>query len=190
MKKLTIASLVGGIIIFIWQTLSWAVLNLHHSSQEYTPTQDSIMAFLNSQFSEDGSYLMPNYPKGTSREEMEKTMSSREGKPWMQIQYHKALHVNMGANIAMGLVNDIVIVGLLCWILMKMKDSGFGKIFMASLITGIIVFLNSPFTMHIWYPKADLSVHFLDAVISFGLCGLWLGWYLGRSVLPRADNLT
>jgi hypothetical protein len=36
MKKLVIGSLVGGIIIFIWQTLSWAMLNLHHASQEYT----------------------------------------------------------------------------------------------------------------------------------------------------------
>ena len=178
MKKLIIASIVGGIIIFIWQTLSWTVTNLHHASQEYTPKQDTIMAFMNEQFTEDGAYLLPSYPKGTSYEEMQKTMGSREGKPWMQIQYHKALNVNMGANIAGGLVTDIIIVALLCWILMKMTGAGFGKIFMATLIMGIIVFLNSPFTIHIWYPKADLSAHFMDAVISFGLCGLWLGWYL------------
>jgi hypothetical protein len=178
MKKHFIASLVGGIIIFIWQTLSWTVLYLHHSSQEYTPKQDSIMAFMNAQFSENGSYLLPSYPKGTSYEEMEKTMSSRAGKPWMQIQYHKELNVNMGVNIIRGLLTDIVIVALLCWILMKMTDSGFGKIFMACLITGIIVFLNSPYTIHIWYPKADLNAHFMDAVLSWGLCGLWLGWYL------------
>ena len=185
MKKLVITSIVGGIIIFIWQTLSWTVLNLHHSSQEYTPKQDSIMAFLNEQFSEDGAYLLPNYPKGTSYEEMKKTMSSRDGKPWMQIQYHKALNVNMGANIATGMINDIIIVALLSWILMKMKGSGFGKIFMATLITGIIVFLNSPFTIHIWYPKADLSAHFWDAFISFGFCGLWLGWYLQPKNMPQ-----
>ena len=178
MKKLVIASIVGGIIIFIWQTLSWAALNLHHASQEYTPKQDSIMAFLNEQFSDDGSYLMPTYPKGTTRDEMEKTMKSREGKPWMQIQYHKALNVNMRANILEGLINDIVIVALVCWILMKMTDAGFGKIFMACLIIGIIVFLNSPLTIHIWYPKSDIGAHFMDSVVSWGLCGLWLGWYL------------
>jgi hypothetical protein len=178
MKKHFIASLVGGIIIFIWQTLSWTVLNLHHASQEYTPHQDSIMAFLNTQFSENGSYLLPSYPKGTSHEEVVKTMNSRAGKPWMQIQYHKELNVNMGVNILRGLLTDIVIVAMLCWILMKMTDSGFGKIFMACLITGIIVFLNSPYSIHIWYPKADLNGHFEDAVLSWGLCGLWLGWYL------------
>jgi hypothetical protein len=178
MKKLFIAALIGGIIIFFYQFLSWAALNLHHASQEYTPKQDSIMAYLNTQFSEDGAYLMPNYAKGTSSEEMEKEMKNNQGKPWMQIQYHKEMNMNMGMNIVRGLLTDIVMVALLCWILMKMTDSGFGKILMACLITGIIVFLNSPYTIHIWYPKADLNAHLLDAVVSWGLCGLWLGWYL------------
>jgi hypothetical protein len=180
MKKIVIASVVGGIIIFIWQTLSWTVLYMHRSGQEYTPKQDSIMAFINTQFSADGSYLLPNDPKGTTMDEMKTHMASRKGKPWMQIQYRKVMDTNMGANILEGLINDIVIVALLCWILTKMTGAGFGKIFMASLVTGVIVFLNSPFTIHIWYPMADLGAHFTDAVVSWGLCGLWLGWYLNR----------
>lgn len=180
MKKLVIASILGGIIIFIWQTLSWTVLYMHQAGQEYTPKQDSIMAFINTQFSQDGSYLMPNDPKGTTMDEMKKNMAAREGKPWMQIQYHHVMDTNMGANIIKGLITDIIIVALLCWILTKMPEAGFGKIFMACLITGVIVFLNSPFTIHIWYPMADLSAHFTDAVVSWGLCGLWLGWYLKK----------
>ena len=94
MKKLVIASLVGGIIIFIFQTLSWTVLNLHHAGQEYTPKQDSILAFMNSQFSEDGSYLLPYYPKGTSNDEIQKIMQPMQGKPWVQLQYHKSQEVH------------------------------------------------------------------------------------------------
>ena len=153
------------------------MLNLHHASQEYTPKQDSIMSYLNSQFSEDGSYLMPNYPPGTSREDMEKQMDGNKGKPWMQIQYHKALNVNMGANIFRGLVVDIIMVALLCWILMKISVPRFSTIFIACLLTGLIVFMNSPYTIHIWYPKADIMVHLADALISWGLCGIWLGWW-------------
>jgi hypothetical protein len=178
MKKFWIAAIVGGIIIFIWQTLSWTVLNLHHASQEYTPKQDTIVAFLNQQLTEDGSYLLPNYPPNTPYEEIQKTMESRTGKPWMQIQYHRELKVNMGMNIARGLATDIVIVALLCWILLKITNPGFGRIFMACLMTGFIVFLNSPYTIHIWYQKADINAHLTDALISWGLCGIWLGWYL------------
>jgi hypothetical protein len=180
MKKALIGALVGGILIFIWQTLSWAMLNLHHASQEYTPKQDSIMSYLNTQFSEDGSYLMPNYPPGTSREDMEKQMGANKGKPWMQIQYHKTLDTNMGANIFRGLVLDIVMVALLCWILLKISIPKFSTIFIACLLTGLIVFMNSPYTIHIWYPKADIMVHLEDALVSWGLCGIWLGWWLSK----------
>jgi len=55
----------------------------------------------------------------------------------------------------------------LCWILMKMPLK-FGTIFTACLFTGVIVFINSPYTLHIWYPKADIMIHLADA----GLCRL------------------
>jgi hypothetical protein len=180
MKKLIIGALVGGLIIFIWQTLSWTVLNLHHASQEYTPKQDSIMNYLNNQFSEDGSYLLPSYPPGTSYEEMQKQMEFTKGKPWMQIQYHKVMNTNMGANIAKGLVVNIIMVAFLCWIMMKLSPASFGTIFTACLFTGIIVFINSPYTVHIWYIKADIMAHLYDALISWALCGIWLGWWLKK----------
>jgi hypothetical protein len=180
MKKLVIGSLVGGIIIFIWQTLSWTVLDLHHAGQEFTPKQDSIMNYLNQQFSEDGSYFLPRYPPGATHEEMEKAMESSVGKPWAQIQYHKTMNMNMGSNILRGLIVNIIMVAFLCWILVKIPPSGFGIIFMACLFIGIIVFINSPYTIHIWYLKADIMAHLADALISWGLCGVWLGWWLNR----------
>ena len=143
MKKLIVGALVGGLIMFICQTLSWAMLNLHHASQEYTPKQDSIMAYLNTQFSEDGSYLMPNYPKNTSREEMEKSMDANKGKPWAQIQFHKSLDTNMGANILKGFIVDIIILAFMCWILMKIFTIIFQHCFSWHVyFTGIIVFFK------------------------------------------------
>ncbi len=42
MKKTIIGAIVGGIIIFAWQFLSWGPLNLHEAQQQYTPKQDTI----------------------------------------------------------------------------------------------------------------------------------------------------
>ncbi|MFZ1453702.1 MAG: hypothetical protein WAT20_13435, partial [Ferruginibacter sp.] len=91
MKKMIIGALVGGIILFIWQFLTWGMLNRHEAQQRYTPKQDSIMAYLNTQFSEDGAYMMPTFAPGTSNEEIEKQMKALEGKPYAQLIYHKSM---------------------------------------------------------------------------------------------------
>ena len=56
MKKWLIGSFVGAILIFVWQFLSWTVFQLHEAEAKYTPAQDSILQYLNTQFKETGTY--------------------------------------------------------------------------------------------------------------------------------------
>jgi len=111
---------------------------------------------------------------------MSKRMQERLGKPWALVDYHKELHVNMGANIFRGLIVTILMVMFAVWILAKLSPTSFAATFVGTLLIGVIVFINSPYTMHIWYPKADIMAHLTDALVSWGLCGIWLGWYLNR----------
>ncbi len=180
MKRSFIAALIGGIVIFIWQFLSWTVLRLHDSAQQYTPNQNNVMQYLGSQLKEGG-YLMPNVAPNASEEEMKQAMQNMEGKPWAVVYYHDAWKSNMVANILRSLITDVITVLLLCIILSGFARLRFGNIFAAALFTGLIVFLNSPYTMHIWYSWFDISAHFIDALVSWGLCGLWLGWWFGRN---------
>lgn len=182
MKKTVIGAIVGGIILFVWQFLTWGALNLHQKQQQYTPKQDSILAYLGTQFNEDGAYFMPTFPPGTSNKEMETKMKAMEGKPWAQVVYHKKMEGmdKMFMNMSRSLVVDIFVVWLLCWLLVKIPSPSFGTIFAGTLGTGLIIFLNMPYTLHIWYGSFDLMAFFQDALISWGLTGLWLGWWLRR----------
>ncbi|MFN2438738.1 MAG: hypothetical protein ABR503_06025, partial [Chitinophagaceae bacterium] len=176
MKKIIIAAIVGGIIIFLWQFLSWSLINLHRPAQQYTPKQEAIMNFLNSQQLEEGGYFMPGHPDNASTDEMKQYIKDSEGKPWASIQYHKAFNANMVMNMVRGLIVNIITVFLLCWILMRLATPSFGTILTASLFTGLIVFLNAPYTNFIWYEGFDIWGHLADAVVSWGACGLWLAW--------------
>ncbi len=182
MKKTIIAAIVGGIIIFGWQFLTWGALNLHKAQQQYTPKQDSILAYLGTQFTEDGAYYMPNFAPGTSSDQMESEMKAMEGKPYAQVVYHKSMPPmsKMFVNMGRGLLVNIFIVWMLCLLLGKISNPSFGTVFMSSIGTGIIVFLHAPYTMHIWYGSFDLMAHLIDALIEWGLTGLWLGWWLTR----------
>lgn len=182
MKKLIIGALVGGIIIFIWSFISWGLLNLHAAQQQHTPKQDSILAYLGTQFSEDGAYFMPTYPPGSSNEDMEKVMEASVGKPWAQVTYHKKMDGmdKMYMNMGRGLLVDFIMVWLLCGILLKIPSPSFGTILLGSLSAGMLIFLGGPYMMHIWFGSFDLMAHLTDVVVSFGATGLWLGWWLRR----------
>ena len=46
MKKQLIATLVAAIILFVWQFLSWSLINVHSAEMSYTSKQDTILNFL------------------------------------------------------------------------------------------------------------------------------------------------
>lgn len=180
MKKTIVGALLGGIIIFIVQMLSWTVFNLHYKSQAYTPKQDSILAFLNTQHLNSGEYFMPSLPPGSSMDEQNKLMNASAGKPWAVISYHDALNTNMVMNMIRVFLVNVVIVWMLCWILSKINAPSFSTIFLASLFVGAIVYLNSPYTYHIWYETPGQLGYILDHGSQWGLTGIWLGWWLRR----------
>jgi hypothetical protein len=180
MKKLIIGAIVGGIIIFVWQSLSFTVLDLHAKAFQYTPKQQEIISYLGSQFTEEGQYLLPRPANEASDGEMEAHMKAAEGKPWAMISYHKAMNMNMGLNMIRGLLVDIIAAGLLCWMLLKMNFPSFGTVLISSIFVGLIVFMNGIYTQHIWYESFDIMAHFVDAIVAWGACGLWLGWWLNR----------
>ena len=182
MKKLLIGAIVGGIIIFFWQFLSFAALSLHGKALQYTPKQDEILNNLNSLITEDGQYLMPSLPPNATSEEQKASMKTSEGKPWAMVSYHKSMEMNMGMNIIRGLLVDIIAVAMLCWMLSKMNLPTFATILTASVFTGMIVFFTAPYTGHIWYETFDIMAYFLDAIVGWGACGLWLGWWYSRRV--------
>jgi len=182
MKKSLVAAFVGGLIIFIWQFLSFAAVNLHEPAQQYTDKQDAILETLSSQGLAEGGYIMPMPPPGVSMEEHEKYMEPRMGQPWVQVQYHKALENDMVMNMVRGLIVNMIIIFLFCQLVARMKAPRFSTIFVSALTVGFIVFLNVPYTNHIWFETFDIWAHLLDAVVSWGLAGLFLGWYLSRHV--------
>lgn len=71
MKKQLIAIFVGGLILFIWQFLSWAAIPIHKSTYGYTPNQDKILEVLSQNLTEDGVYHLPYPAPGTSQEQAE-----------------------------------------------------------------------------------------------------------------------
>lgn len=180
MKKMLIGALVGGILLFVWQFLSWSMLNVHLSQMSYSPNQTAILDCLSANLTEEGAYFMPTVAPGTSAEQTQIAMTDAIGKPWAQVSYHKAMSMSMGMNMTRGLIIDIMAVGLLCWLLLQFAELNFKKSLMASLAVGLISFLSISYLSSIWFETNSIP-DLIDAVVSWGLVGSWLGWWLNRA---------
>ena len=189
MKKSFIASIVGGIIIFFWQFLSNAALDLHRPATQDTPQQDSIMAFLSTHLKE-GRYFLPNTPDNATSTEKQKLMEDSGGKPWAIIDYKEKMSTNMGMNMLRGLLTDIIMVWLLCWILLKGRFESFSTIVTTSVVIGFMSFLYFPYANFVWYETPGIYVDLLDSIAGWALCGIWLGYYLKPKKTSIAESVT
>lgn len=183
MKRTLLGALVGGLLIFVWQTLSWTVLNLHGSAYKYTPNEGTILQTLAANLPEEGGYVLPGMPPGASEDDWEKQMEQVDGKPMATIQYHKTHRASMSAmtmNMVRGFLSNVIMIALLLWILNRLNVKTFGTVFITCVIVGLITFINQPYTGNIWFEFFDIWAYLLDSVASWALCGLWLGWLYNR----------
>ena len=178
MTKQIIATAVAGILLFLWQFLSWSILNVHGSEMQYTDKQDAVMQAL-SQNLKEGTYYMPNLPPNSTAEQQTAYMESVAGKPWASVSYHESMNMNMGMNMVRAIVIDLLAAFLLIWLFGKMANPSFQTILLSSLGVGVIGYLTIPYLNSVWFETSSLG-HLFDAVVQWGLVGLWLGWYLNR----------
>ena len=182
MKKWLIGSLVGAIIVFAWQFLSWSLLGIHDDAVKYHPDQDNIMNYLSSTFTEEGAYMLPTAKPGTPQSEHEALVKQMEGKPWASVIYHKEFHSNMPRQMTRGFLVDLFLVFSLIYILTRAGTPTALRIFAGSVAVGLFSFLWGPYTGHNWFdlPMGMIKGDLIDAFAAWGLCGIWLGWWLNR----------
>jgi hypothetical protein len=186
MKKWVIGSLVGAIIVFAWQALSWMLMDLHSAEHKYTDAQDQILSTLNSSNLEEGTYVLPNSKPGSTTEQMKQNWKNADGKPWAMITYGKTVDTDMTGPMVMGFVINIILVLLVISILVRGGLPSFIGIVTGCVAVGVFAFLWEPYMGHNWYhiPWSSIFAHLIDSIVAWGLCGIWLGWWLRRPTNP------
>ncbi len=182
MKKLIIGSLVAAILMFGWQAASWMALNLHEKSYLYTPAQDSLMNALKGSLTEEGMYHLPGMPPGSTHEQAEAMAKNLEGKPWAIVTWHKSYNFDMTMPIIKGFMISLISCILLCFVIARFAVKNFWSILWTSLMMGFTCFLFVWYNGHVWFqtPWAVLNPELIDDLVSWGLAGLWLGWWYSR----------
>ena len=179
-KHWIVGSLVGAIIVFAWQGLSWMVIGVHDKQMKYTPAQDQIMNVLSANLTEDGLYAMPS---AATKKEMEEKAKEMEGKPWASVIYHKEHHMDIAMRMTRACLVDLFLVISLIYVLTRGGVVPIPRrVFSGSVAWGLAFFLAGQYMGHVWF---DLPWHMImgdlfDNVVAWSLCGIWLAWWMNR----------
>ncbi len=169
--KLAIRSILGGLIFFMYQFLSFAGANFHENGQAYTEKQDTILSFLNSLQLENKQYAIPRPGPNATPEEHQAFATNSNGKPWAMVSFHKTKDAGMAMPMIRAFLVDILAVFLLFGLLDKISDINTAKSILYTTTVGIIAFIVIPYTNYIWYQLPDIWAYLLDAIVPYAILG-------------------
>lgn len=181
MKHKLLFSLIGAIVIFAWQFLSFAMPNFHKSANTYTPLQDSILMSLDKMGLKEGMYLLGQPDPSLSSEEQQAAMKSLDGKPWAVINYQASNSMDMAMPMIRGLLVCFVISFLLFWIFLQQKNPTLSNRLLLSLAIGMIGFFFTPYTNFIWYKEPDIFAYLADGIVPWLILG-----FIGHKMALKA----
>jgi len=111
------------------------------------------------------------------------------GKPWAMVTYHNSYQFNMLTPIIRGILICFISVLLVCLVIRRFDHAykNFISIFTAVVTFGVLCFIYVWYTQHNWFhtPWEVLWGELIDNIVSWALCGVWLGWWYSRSRAPK-----
>ncbi len=176
MNKSLLFTLTGGVLLFVWQFMSFAALNLHGNAQTYTPKDREILQFLEGMELEEGMYALgaPSPEVRSDPAKQEVYAQKMEGRPWAMLNYQKVWSGDMTMELVRGFVMNLLMAWLLFWVLCGLKEASLLRCVLVAVAIGWVGFLYFPYSNFIWFRNPDIWAHMLDATAPFAVLG-WLG---------------
>ena len=175
MKKHLIFTLLGGTILFFWQFLSHAALNLHADAQQYTPKQTEILDAIAASGLVPGQYMLGQPGPTDSPEAWEAAMESLQGKPWGLLNYQTVDHSDMVMPLVRGYIIAFIVAALFFWLIRNMSTMDMKKGLLVGIAVGMISYFLEPYSDFIWYKTPGILAHLMDGIIPWAMMGAIAG---------------
>ena len=173
MKNPIVYTLVGGLVLFVWQFLSYAAINLHGEAQAYTPKDQEILAFLETIELEHGMYALgaPS-PEERNDPALQEAYSSARKAEAGGAELPAELDQQHGGQPRTQPVHEPADRFLLFWMMRNLSDGSLKKRLMLTVAAGWVGFMFFPYSHFIWYKNPDIWAYMIDATVPFAVLGL------------------
>ena len=195
-KRIVMAGVVAGLVLFFWSFISHLVLPLGEVGVSSLPADETISPLLRENITEPGFYFFPGMEErpGMSEEEAEAAwnafLEKAERGPWGVIIYHpEGLDpLSMGSMVGELLLN--ITVCLLAAFLVSVTTLGFGGRVLFVALLGAFAAINVHVSYWNWYgfPADYTAGVMVDEIMGFFLAGVAISWVV-RSVDGRQSTV-
>ena len=187
--KIALASLAGGVTLFVWGALSHSILPFSESALHGFKSDDAVTRAILENAPTSGIYFLPYIPQksnGMPEEQFEATRKSAEEKmqqgPFVLASVRLGPMGLFGNYLTIQLLTDILTALLVCLILVRTKDLVFKNAVVTSMCTGLTGFAAITLPEWNWYAfsTAFTLAELFDIIVGFFLGGSVMAWILGR----------
>jgi hypothetical protein len=180
-----VAGLIGGIVFFVWGAVAHMALPIGEMGMKSATAEDPVISALRDNLPGEGVYMVPGLaPEKMSDEAAVKAYSEKaKNNPNAFIIFQPTGRdgMNMGPQLAIQAVTDIVSAIIVAWVL-SLGVTGFGRRVAASAALGLFSWLTVSAPWWNWYRfTTEFTVgSLLEQVIGWTLAGAAIAWWLGR----------
>lgn len=189
-----IAGIVGGVILFIWGMLSWAVFSVHTSSVRALPNEDAVVGALQSSTLSKGVYFIPAMPqKGAAADAVKAYEEKFQRGPVGMVFYDPAgMNLMMPGQMLIGFLLTILSAAMVAWFLAR--STAFAASYLARVaycgMFGIFIVLASNLVEWNWLNEPNDWAYALvvDSIVGWILAGLGIAAIVkSKPAVPQAS---
>jgi hypothetical protein len=179
-KSLILGTILGGLMAFVWSSISWEVLGWHEKTMIGFQNQDEVSAVIASHTSQDGTYILPSVPQtaGMTSEQkksaMAAVMQKMQAGPIMVAAVRRGGFGSYGRGLIVQLLSLMAAAFLLTWLLLQTSGLSYARrvafLAVAGLAASVIVDLPN---WNWWgFSGAYTAVNLADATLTWLVAGL------------------
>lgn len=180
-QKKALSIVLGGIILFVWNAISWMALPLHSNSMNNIPEAAISTDDLTTHLQEDGVYHYPGLPTGDASMNTKAIEEKLAKGPRITMMVYKSGPSALfdPGSFFLSFVFNIVVAVFLFIVISKLSKKSASNIFSVSVFLALLVSFTTDMPLMAWYmfPLNYTLANIFDHIIGFGLVGMLYGYY-------------
>jgi len=190
MKSLLLGAVLGGLVAFLWSSVSWEVIGWHEKTLATFQNEDEVSAVIASHATKSGLYLLPGVPstEGMSADQKKAAeavaMAKMEKGPIMFAAVRREAFGSLAQGMIKQLLCQMAAALLLTWLLMQTSGLGYFKRVVFLGVAGLSASVIADLPNWNWwgFSTAYTALMLVDYTLTWLLAGL----VIAKVAKPRA----